>query len=169
MAEGDMFTSIDLRSSFNQVLMEESSREKAAFMTRHGLYQPKVMPFGLTNGPATMQTIVNHALRGLADRICVNFIDDISIFSRPSDGYEGHVANVRAILQALIDANLFIKAEKCARSNSSATSFRQRGSPWIRSASAPCGTTHYQPAPRTSRSSWGLWVRTADSLTTLQI
>ncbi|KAI9634660.1 uncharacterized protein MKK02DRAFT_16668, partial [Dioszegia hungarica] len=31
MAEGDMFTSIDLRSSFNQVLMVEISREKAAF------------------------------------------------------------------------------------------------------------------------------------------
>jgi hypothetical protein len=110
LGQAEMFTNLDLRSAFHQVLLGEESREKTAFLTRTGLMECVFMPFGLTNAPATMQAIVNNALRGLADRICVNFVDDIQIFSIPG---EDHVANVRAVSQALIEAKLFVKAERC--------------------------------------------------------
>ncbi len=90
--------------------MDDDSCEKTAFITRTGLYECCVMPFGLTNAPATFMRVINAALHGLLDVICIVYLDDIIIFSPdPST----HVADVRRVLGRLIEHNLFVKAEKC--------------------------------------------------------
>ena len=105
-----LFTRLDLRSAFNQIPMDLASREKTAFITRTGLYECLVMPFGLTNAPATFMRVINSALHGLLDVTCIVYLDDIIIFSPdPST----HVADVRRVLQRLVEHKLFVKAEKC--------------------------------------------------------
>ena len=106
-----MYSTFDLRSSFNQVLVNPPDAEKTAFLCRSGLFECVVMPFGLTNAPATMQAIINRALHGLADVICVVYVDDIFVFSCKG---EDHTTNVRRVLERLIAHNLFVKAEKCS-------------------------------------------------------
>ena len=44
---------------YNEVLIKEKDRWKAAFITNKGLFEPTVMFFGLTNSPATFQTMMN--------------------------------------------------------------------------------------------------------------
>ena len=110
LGQSRQFTRLDLRSAFNQILMDDDSCEKTAFITRTGLYECCVMPFGLTNAPATFMRVINAALHGLLDVICIVYLDDIIIFSPdPST----HVADVRRVLGRLIEHNLFVKAEKC--------------------------------------------------------
>ena len=47
MAGSSIFTKMDLRSGFHQILVLPEHRERTAFQTRYGSYQFRVMPFGL--------------------------------------------------------------------------------------------------------------------------
>jgi len=90
--------------------MDPDSVDKTAFVTREGLFECLVMPFGLTNAVATFQRLVNTALHGLIDVVCVVYLDDIIVFSEDSSKHAGHV---RQVLERLVEHGLFIKAEKC--------------------------------------------------------
>ena len=51
------FISIDLKSSYLQIPLEENSKPITAFtVPEKGMYHSKRMPFGLSNAPETFQT-----------------------------------------------------------------------------------------------------------------
>ena len=52
LGKAKYFTSLDLKSGYWHVLMNESDKEKTAFACRQGLFEFNVMPFGLSNAPA---------------------------------------------------------------------------------------------------------------------
>ena len=76
------FTSIDLASGYWQVEVAEEDKEKTAFITKYGLFEYNVMPFGLCNAPATFQRLMNTALGDILWKFVMDYIDDISIYSK---------------------------------------------------------------------------------------
>jgi len=76
------FTTLDLRSGFHQIMVEEADQHKTAFQTHHGHFEYRVMPYGLTGAPATFQSVMNHVLSSLLRKCVVVFIDDIIIYSK---------------------------------------------------------------------------------------
>ena len=46
-----LFTSLDLKSGYWQVLKDENDKEETAFCTHRGLFEFNKMPFGLSNAP----------------------------------------------------------------------------------------------------------------------
>ena len=57
------FSTLDMKSGYHQVEVEESHKER--------LYEYNRMPFGLTNAPATYQSLSQQCLGDLNMRICL--------------------------------------------------------------------------------------------------
>ncbi|KAK8771557.1 hypothetical protein V5799_025197 [Amblyomma americanum] len=110
LRDARFFSSLDLKSGYWQIEVDERDREKTAFVTPDGLYEFKVLPFGLCSAPAIFQRMMDTVLAGLKWQTCLVYLDDVVIFS---SSFEQHLQRLRIVLQALQSAQLTIKPEKC--------------------------------------------------------
>jgi hypothetical protein len=81
-----------------------------AFRTRYGLFEYTVMSFGLTNAPATFQHFINDTLQEYLNVFCTTYLNEILIYS---DTMEEHREHVWQVLEALQQAGILLRAEKC--------------------------------------------------------
>ena len=77
LAGSQLFSTLNLASSYWQVEVKPEDREKTAFITSEGLYEFNVLPFGFCNGPATFQRLMNILLAGIQWDDCLVYLDDI--------------------------------------------------------------------------------------------
>jgi hypothetical protein len=104
------YTKLDIRGAYNLVTMAEGEEWKMAFRTHYGLFELLVMLFGLTNAPASFQHFINDVLWPYLDVFITAYLDDILIYSDDLNEYRIYIQKV---LQALCDADLHLKPEKC--------------------------------------------------------
>ena len=104
------FSTLDLASGYWQVPVASQDRDKTAFVTHKGQFNWTCMPFGLTNGPATFQRLMNLALKGLAWKDCLVYLDDIIIWSK---NFDEHLERLRAVFERLRLAKVKLKRKKC--------------------------------------------------------
>ena len=106
-----IFTSLDLKSGYWQVKMEEESKPLAAFTVGPlGFYECERMPFCMTNAPATFQRLMENCLGELHLSWCIIYLDDIIVFS---DSPNEHLCRLRGVLAKLDKAGLKLKPNKC--------------------------------------------------------
>ena len=106
-----IFTSLDLKSGYWQVEMDEDLKELTAFTVGPlGFYECNRMPFGLTNAPATFQCLMESCLGDLHLNWCIIYLDDIIVFA---DTPEEHVKRLRDVFEKLAEAGLKLKPSKC--------------------------------------------------------
>jgi hypothetical protein len=98
LAGAQVFSKIDLRSSYHQIKIHAEDIPKMAFTMRYGLYEYLVMPFGMTNAPAHFMYLMNSVFMPELDQFIVVFIDDIMVYSNGSEEHEDHL---RIVLQRL--------------------------------------------------------------------
>ena len=97
-----IFTSLDLKSGYWQVELDEESIPLTAFTVGPlGFYECVRMPFGLTNAPATFQRLMESCLGELHLDWCIIYLDDIIIFSRTPDD---HITRLEGVLEKLAKA-----------------------------------------------------------------
>ncbi|UYV76114.1 hypothetical protein LAZ67_13002577, partial [Cordylochernes scorpioides] len=104
------YSTMDLKTGYWQVEVDERDREKTAFVTPDGLYEFMVMPFGLCNAPATFERMMDNVLMGLKWNICLCYLDDIVVYS---DTFEEHLERLSKVLSCLQQAGLTINPDKC--------------------------------------------------------
>ena len=111
------FSTLDLASGYWQVPVEESSREKTAFVILGGgHFEFLHMPFGLTNAVPTFQRLMSLVLEGLMPLRCLVYLDDVLVIGRT---FEQHLENLKAVLEAISKAGFKLKLSKCHFAQSS--------------------------------------------------
>ena len=105
------FSTLDLKSGYWQVPLDESSKEKTAFSTGSGLWQFTVMPFGLCNAPATFERLMEQVLFGLPMSVALVYLDDILV---PGNSFENQLLNLRLVFERLRKAKLKLSPKKCS-------------------------------------------------------
>ena len=105
-----VFSSMDLRDGFYNILVREEDRYKTAFRTRYGLYEFNVLPMGLSNSPATMQATMNRIFGIYYDIWLLVYLDDLLVYSEDSDT---HLRYLRLLFSLLRNHRLYLKREKC--------------------------------------------------------
>lgn len=77
-----IFSKLDLRFGYHQVLVHPADRYKIEFGTHHGHLQQLVMPFGLSKAPATFQALMNEIFNFAMMRYVLIFFYDILVYSK---------------------------------------------------------------------------------------
>ena len=105
------FSTLDLKSGYWQVPIQERGKEKTAFRTSGGqLFEFNQVPFGLCNAPATFSCLMDRVLAGLHWETCLFYLDDIIVFAAT---WEEHLDRLRQVFERLRHAKLKLGAEKC--------------------------------------------------------
>lgn len=109
LGKAQYFSTIDLKSGYHQIEMNENDRQKTAFSVENGHYEFLRMPFGLKNAPATFQRIMDTIFRELIGVCIFVFMDDIIIFS-PS--LKQHLIDLKKVFEILKKYNLKAQIDK---------------------------------------------------------
>jgi hypothetical protein len=96
LIEAQVFSKIDLCSSYHQIKIREEDIMNIAFSTRYGLYEYLVMSFGLTNAPTHFMYLMNSVFMEELVKFIVVFIDNILVYYKSKKEHEEHL---RIVLQ----------------------------------------------------------------------
>ncbi|XP_058820815.1 uncharacterized protein K02A2.6-like isoform X2 [Topomyia yanbarensis] len=104
------FSTIDLKSAFFHVVLDESCRHLTNFFSGEAIYRCCRLPFGLCNAPDIFQEIMQSTILSGCEGV-VNYLDDILIVGKTR---EEHDRNLKNVLSRLQDHNVEINMDKCA-------------------------------------------------------
>lgn len=110
LSRNSWFIILDLKNGYWQSGIRLENRERTAFSIGSGLWQFTVMPFGLCNALTTFERLMEKVLRGILNKICLVYLDDI-IFSKT---FEGMLENLREVFLCFKSANLKVNLKKCS-------------------------------------------------------
>lgn len=105
-----IYSKFDIITTFNEIRVKNSHKERITFLTRYGLYKYMVMSFRLCNALVTFQAFINNVLREYLDVFCIAYLDDILVYSNTK---EEHIHHVGKVLKKLQQAGLYLNINKC--------------------------------------------------------
>ena len=104
------FTTLDVAAGYWHVPIDPQDIDKTAFVTHSGHYEWLVMPFGLKTAPATFQRIIQKSLGDLLNNGCLNYLDDIIVYSKT---FEDHITLLSRVFDRLSRHHIKLNRNKC--------------------------------------------------------
>ena len=97
LAGGEKFTKLDLAHAYNQLELDEESKQMLTINTHKGLYQPNRLSYCVNSTSALFQTTMDQILSGIDCVTC--YLDDILITTRST---EQHLQRISEVLSRLL-------------------------------------------------------------------
>lgn len=105
---GKHFSKLDLSMAYQQLCLDETSKELTTISTTKGLFRYTRLVYGLKSAPAIFQRIIDSLLYSIEG--VVVFMDDILITASTR---EQHLERLETVLGKLADAGLKVSKDKC--------------------------------------------------------
>jgi len=106
--DSNIFTIVDLKQGFNQIVLITKDRKKMTFHGSNKLWEWLVMPFGLKNAHVFFQQIMDNVLKGADFLKC--YINDVLMHN---EGFKQHLAHLGELFKRLHEVNMKIHPKKC--------------------------------------------------------
>ena len=104
------FTTLDLRSGYNNIRIRPEDEAKAGFRTHQGVYIPRVMQFGMMNSPAVFQRAMNEIFDDMIRQGVLIYLDDIIIYA---ENEQELWRLTREVLERLRKVDFYLNPAKC--------------------------------------------------------
>ena len=108
LAGGVTFTHLDMSQAYQQLELDDQSKEIVTINTHKGLFTYHRLPFGVSSAPGIFQRIIENVLQGIPHVLI--YLDDILITGQST---EEHLKNLEEVLLCLEQAGLQLKSSKC--------------------------------------------------------
>ena len=108
LAGGQRFTTLDLLQAYQQLVLDNASKELVTISTHQGLSQYTCLPFGVASAPVIIQRTMDQVLHGLPGVMC--YLDDI-IIAGATD--QKHLSYLATVLERLRSKVFRLKKNKC--------------------------------------------------------
>ena len=109
LSGGKQFSKLDMSHAYQQILLNDESKQYVTVNTHRGLFTYNRLPFGVASAPAIFQRTMEGLLKGIP--LVVVYLDDILV-SGVDDA--DHLRNLDEVLSRLEEAGLRLKRSKCA-------------------------------------------------------
>ena len=110
-AENSVFSKIDLKAAYHQVLLQKQDQPLTAFEACGRLYQFTRRPFGITNAVPAFQRIIDTIIKEANLKITIAYLDGVLICGASQ---EDHDKNLSAFFNAVEKRNIILNREKCS-------------------------------------------------------
>lgn len=106
---GEQFSKIDLSHAYQQLLLDDSSKDLTTISTHKGLFRYLRLPFGVSSAPAQFQRIMERLFINMKNVCC--FLDDILVTGKDR---KEHMFRLKEVLNVLRNHGLTVKKDKCS-------------------------------------------------------
>ena len=103
-----MFSKLDLKWGFYQIVLEEGCRHITTFTTHRGLFRYKRLMFGLSSAPEKYQKVVCDLLKNCEG--VANIADDVIVYGIDR---QQHDERLHKVLKKLLESGLTLNPQKC--------------------------------------------------------
>ena len=108
LSKGKFFSKLDLKQAYQQLPLDDDSKQYVVVNTHKGLFRYTRLPFGISSAPGIFQRVIESVLQGIPG-VAV-YLDDILVAGHTEDE---HLKSLNLVLERLARAGLRVKREKC--------------------------------------------------------
>ncbi len=105
---GKLFSKLDLRQAYQQMKLDEKSKQFVVVNTLQGLFRYTLLPFGIASALGIFQRVMESIVRDIPG--VVVYLDDILITAETK---EEHLERLDEVLSKIRESGLRLKKEKC--------------------------------------------------------